>query len=173
MFEYNVDWNMITKCGPYRAVYCPDHPHAWPNGYVYVHRIVMEWMIGRLLLQSEIVHHKNEIKHDNSPHNLELKANHTEHAACHKRGITMISSECLYCHSTFSRRKGKTVRYCSRRCNGKAQMDIQIKNGMHPKNGNKVWEHGTVVGYRYHKCRCNLCREASTNASREWRTKQI
>lgn len=34
-----------------------------------------------------------------------------------------------------------------------------------------AWEHGTVVGYRHHHCRCILCREASSRSSRESRAR--
>jgi hypothetical protein len=40
--------------------------------YKYEHRIVMEQMIGRELLQSESVHHKNGVRNDNRIQNLEL-----------------------------------------------------------------------------------------------------
>jgi len=48
---------------------------------VAVHRHIMEQMLGRLLEPGEEVHHKDEIKRNNYPDNLELtnKADHASH----------------------------------------------------------------------------------------------
>jgi len=62
----------ITKnSGGYNMIMVYDNPKSGGR-YVPEHRIVMENLIGRPLEPNETVHHKNGIKTDNRPNNLEL-----------------------------------------------------------------------------------------------------
>jgi len=66
-------------------IYCiaKDHPYAVDNGYVLEHRLVMERHLGRYLLPTEIVHHIDRKKDNNSLGNLILFASHAEHMLHH------------------------------------------------------------------------------------------
>jgi hypothetical protein len=56
----------------YIMIYNPTHHRARKNGYVCEHILVMEEVVDRPVLRSEIVHHKNHVKDDNRPTNLML-----------------------------------------------------------------------------------------------------
>jgi hypothetical protein len=73
--ESNGHWKggLIRHRAGYVMIRVPDHPRAPGNhGYVFEHILVMEEILGRYLLPDESVHHRNGIRDDNRPENLEL-----------------------------------------------------------------------------------------------------
>ncbi len=75
----------LTKDGHLR-MYAAKHPFAGGRKEMHVHDMVMEVHLGRRLLPSECVHHKNEDKTDNRLENLEVMA-HAEHSALHNKEL--------------------------------------------------------------------------------------
>jgi len=75
-------WKM--KIG-YIMKYSPNHPHTIKGCYVYEHRLIMESIIGRFLDPKEVVHHIDGNRSNNSPENLMLFPNNTEHMKYHRQ----------------------------------------------------------------------------------------
>lgn len=73
----------LIQVGGYLYKYSPHHPNKTKDGYVAQHRLVMESVLGRLLLASEVVHHLNGDKMDNRPINLAVCRSTGEHFIQH------------------------------------------------------------------------------------------
>jgi hypothetical protein len=72
--EANGNWRggrTRHKAG-YTMVRVPDHPRATSGPYVFEHILVAEDLLGRYLHLGETVHHRNGVRDDNRPENLEL-----------------------------------------------------------------------------------------------------
>jgi len=128
--ERNPNWKggRFTSSDGYIYILMPEHPNALRKGYVgYVaeHRLVMSNSIGRPLRRDEIVHHKNEIKSDNSLDNLEImdRATHAKEHTCGENNGNWKGGRpklvCHTCDNSFTpadRKNDYGAIYCSRQC---------------------------------------------------------
>lgn len=124
-------WNIIkiVKKGDYDYALVPNHPKATKNGYVLLHRVVMENAIGRLLTEDEEVHHMDKNKHNNSISNLQLLTKE-EHRKLHtsEKKRAYIELICPICgksfiipeNKSFLVKKDKNYTCCCKHCGGKA-----------------------------------------------------
>lgn len=82
----------ITDHGGYILVKVTPEDPAFPmannQGYVREHRLVMSRVIGRLLLPTETVHHKDGNRKNNHPDNLQLRQ------GSHGSGVVMTCLDC-------------------------------------------------------------------------------
>lgn len=79
----NPSWNggRIADKSGYILVHMPNHPNANSGGYVREHRLIAEKVLGRYLLESEVVHHKDDNPANNDPGNLVVYGDNGLHLA--------------------------------------------------------------------------------------------
>ncbi len=162
---------IYTTAKGYQMVYLPEHPHA-TSGTIFLHRVVMENHLGRLLQPGvEMVHHDDDDKGNNEIGNLKLMSR-AEHARHHARqrpvlGETMIPCICDQCGVRFEREKRNVHRsphrFCSRSCAGKHSQG-RVHSQKRPTS------HGTYGRYRK-GCRCPSCVAANTAKMKRYRAK--
>ena len=63
----------------YVLSYAPDHPNATKSGRVPEHRLVMERVLGRYLLCTEVVDHIDGVRDHNDPSNLRVFQTNADH----------------------------------------------------------------------------------------------
>ena len=80
--RYRPDQRKAMSTG-YIKLWRPGNPMADKRNEVFEHRLVMAEIIGRPLMRYEHVHHKNGVRSDNRPENLELIQAHHHPTICH------------------------------------------------------------------------------------------
>jgi len=95
--ELNPQWKGgITNAGGYRYIHHPEyHAYKTRNYYVPEQVLVMEKILGRKLVKPEVVHHKNGIRNDNRPENLQLFPNSSSHKSYEEK-ISLFAKQLLF-----------------------------------------------------------------------------
>jgi len=161
------------KNGDYILIVAPEeYPGKRYRGrYAYEHHVVWWRNTGEVPDTGFVVHHKNTDKQDNRYRNLEKKTV-SRHVADHHVPASMISLNCAWCADEFEilsrkyrerAKRGQKEFYCCR--------SHQVQAQQAKLRGSREFVHGTVSGYRYHRCRCRECRAATARAVRSWRSR--
>lgn len=81
----------------YIRLYEPSNENAWSDGRILEHRVVASQKLGRELLPTEVVHHKDENKLNNSPDNLMVFKTTADHTAYHYGAKAILEGDVYVC----------------------------------------------------------------------------
>lgn len=129
----------------YIEIYMPQHPNARSNGTILEHRYVAEQKLGRLLKNTEVVHHIDENRKNNNPENLIVFKTNSDHSRFHKTGKKQLMDDgtwicpipenhikkCKCCKNYFVRKDN--IKFCCREC----YIEYQKKHLCSQKKPNK------------------------------------
>lgn len=80
---HNDEYKNFIVHDKYLAIYKPEHHKSQSDGYVYIHQLQAEKILGRKLKGEECVHHKDENKFNNDENNLIVFKTKSDHGAFH------------------------------------------------------------------------------------------
>jgi len=110
----------------YKEIYYPTHPKAKANGCILEQRYIAEKIVGRVLNDDEVVHHKDENRNNNAISNLMVFKTQQDHARYHSGQYKEIicndnvyeciplTNQCIVCGKEFIKNKDK--KYCCVNC---------------------------------------------------------
>lgn len=125
----------LAKSSGYLYCVVEDHPMSIEHGYVLLHDVIIENLIGRVLdRDNEVVHHIDRNRFNNNPSNLRLmtKSEHSrEHQKIQKDESIYDLYSCPWCKTLFAKKKcsadsKKFCVSCSKSC--RAKLAARIKN---------------------------------------------
>ena len=122
MIEYNKTINIKIHFLGYKYFVDSKHPLSQKCGIVYLHRHIASIKENRWIKRTEVVHHIDGNRLNNSPENLMVLSSSAEHA--HRHNGYLPTTKCSWCYKKFKSKK-QNSKFCSCECAGLASRKTQ------------------------------------------------